>query len=71
MDEDVEFSEFLDTFEIYARNFGHSFTAIGLSPGMAEFDIAYIEMLRCLDGERTEPITAEELGLRGEGVYAD
>ena len=48
--------------------FGHTFTTIGLYPSMDAFDAAYDQMLECLSGDRSEPVTQESIGQTGEGV---
>jgi hypothetical protein len=65
---DITEDEFQEILELYISQFGHTFTVFGLTPEKPEFEIAYTEMLQCLNGDRTEPVTDESIGKQGEGV---
>lgn len=64
----IDIDEFQEIFELYSSEFGHTFTAFGLTPEKLEYEIAYTEMLQCLSGERVEPVTDESIGKQGEGI---
>ena len=66
---DTTFAEFQEILEIYLSKFGHTFTVFGLFPETPEYEIAYTEMLQCLNGDRTEPVTDQSIGKQGEGVF--
>lgn len=66
--QETTLKEFNDIYELYAQQFGHTFTTIAMLPSMDTFEIAYTQMLLCLNGDRTVPVTQESIGQTGEGV---
>ena len=64
----ISLEEFQTIAELYFEEFGHTYTTFGRFPGNPDFEIAYNLMLQCLNGERTEPVTDEAIGVAGEGV---
>lgn len=55
----------------YIASFGHTFTSFALPTNSDHWRLAYWQMILCLGGSRKDPVTDEDLGLRGEGVYED
>ncbi len=68
LNNEISQAEFIELLEIYISKFGHTFTIVGLSPKTPEYEIAYTEMLQCLNGDRVEPVTDQSIGRQGEGV---
>lgn len=66
--QEITLAEFTEIYDLYAASFGHTFTTFALTPSMDAFEIAYTQMLMCLNGSRTEPVTQESIGQTGEGV---
>lgn len=60
--------EFYDVLNQYIEKFGHTFTSLGIHPGVQYFYVAMTQMEDALAGDRG-PVTNESIGMTGESAF--